>query len=539
VIVLVVIASFVFAVLSGFTIWAMSERSVAVQQSEEAKKQKLLAEKEKNEALRSKDEALQADSLALKEKEKAEQHEKFAITAKQQAEMARQQALVAMGLAEKEKSYAMQQSEIARKEEKNAEDQKEIANTEKQKAEAAEKNANRSFLLSLAQGVALKSPLYKDDPQLQGLLAEQAFLFNQANGGSPREPFIYDALRMALSNLNGGASNVFSSSRESKALMERGDTLFSASRSWAIAMQSLNMGRKINMAIMLNPYASTADQVFFSADGTHLLAGLTDNKVLFWNFNRSSKMSLPYQELSGHKGLLRGAAFSADGQHFVTGGKDSLLLFWKITKGQVSPEKTMKAGAGIKNLIYAPDGTHIYVLQEDGKIMIWDSGSASLQPFAFRGSSRPNTIAYDPSGKILAIGTLDGSIWLCQENGRQIQVKAHSARVDVIAYSPDFKTFASAGSDRIIKLFNALDPEESPEVIKDLNSKVRCMTFTSGGSLVAACADKRTYIIEQSALKLSAEVSGLLKRNLSKEEWKAFFRDFPYQKTKPGLPEPQ
>jgi WD40 repeat protein/Fe-S cluster biosynthesis and repair protein YggX len=538
-VILLVIASFVFAVLSGFTIWALSERSRAVEQSREAEKQKQLAEQEKNQALLSKDEALQANTLARKEKEKAEHNEKVAVSARQQAEMARQQALVAMGLAEKEKSNALQQSEIARKEERNAEAQREIAKTEKQKAEAAEENANRSFLLSLAQGVALKSPLYKDDPQLQGLLAEQAFLFNQANGGNPREPFIYDALRTALHNLNNGASHSLSASRESKALFERGDTLFYTGRYRVLSMEYIKGAKKNPFFVALNSYVSMADQVFFSADGTHLIAGLLDHKVLFWNLNPGSKMPLPYQELSGHKGLLRAAAFSADGQHFVTGGKDSLLLFWKINGGQVSPEKTIKAGAGIRNLIYAADGIHLYALQEDGKIVIWDSSNSTSQPFAFKGLSRPTTIAYDRSRNTLTVGVMDGSIWLCPANGKQVQIKAHSARVDFIAYSSDFKTFASAGSDRIIKLFNAENTEESPEVIKDLNSKVRCMIFASDGRLIAGCADKNIYLIEPSALKLAAEVSELLKRNLSREEWKTFFRDFSYQKTKPELPEPQ
>jgi WD40 repeat protein len=534
---LVIIAGLLFTVLSGFTIWALTERSAALEQNREAGRQKQLAEQEKNLALRSKDEALKANHLALEEKQLAEHHEKSAMAAMSQAEKARQEALSAMTIAEREKSIALEQTGLAKKEASNAELQKEIAKKEKLKAEASEKTATRSYVLSTAQSVALKVPLYKNDPQLQGLLACQAYQINQANGGNPRDPFIYDALRIASAGLGNEAKHVFQEWREVSALFEHGDTLSYASHDMFISRKSLQTMKTEN-SYLLNSYKqSQADLYFFNSNGKQVLSSRENFKLVLWDLPITKGTAPSYQELSGHRGLIRSVAYDPSNSTLASGGKDSLILIWNMQNPQqVKFVKMLRTEAAIKSLVFGTNENELISLQEDGRIFIWDILSGTKKVLTNTGSSKASAIALNRNTKVLVIGMNDGS--LCFENLETHTCsfyKAHTSRVSLIAFNKDYSLLATSGAERVIKIFNTLEPEESPEIIGDLNSRARALIFTDDNRLVISTADRKVYILEPSSSRLAAAITKLLKRNLSRDEWNSFFKGLPYQKTLPGL----
>ncbi len=537
-VVLIVVAGLIISVLSGFTIWAMTERAHAIDLSREAETQKQLAEQERNQALNSKDEALKANKLALEEKEKAEHNEQSAMTAKKQADAARQQAVSAMSVAEREKANAVQQSDLAHKEAKNAEDQQEIAKSEKQKAENLQKSAYKNFLLSLAQGVALKSTLYKDDPQFQGLLALQAFQLNNENGGNQEDPVIYDALRKASAAFNHGNYPSITTSGEVRLLFSKGDTLLTGTRLGSLGSRLLsNLSAPVRYIAKVNSAKSPIDELYLVPGEHQLITSHLNFHIFIWDLNPNSFTNLSYQELEGHKGLVRGIGFSTDGSRFATGGKDSLVIIWKLEKGKASLEKTVRASGAVKTILFT-DGNTLYTLLENGQINILDVRAGTFSSFAYKGNGKPTCMAYNPQRKLIVLGLSNGNLWMGDRTGTKVmETKAHTARVDMIIFDPEYKLIATAGSDRAVKIFEAANPEESPREIKDLNTKARTILFTAEHTLVISCSDNKTYVLEVESDSLAKKVSVQLKRNLSKTEWKTFFRDIPYSKTKPELPE--
>lgn len=544
---LIVFVSLLFVTLSGFTLWALKERTHAIALANEAKKQTLLAEQQTNEAL-------QANKKVEEEKIKAQQNEKLAVIAKQQAESSKREAIAAKGIAEREKQNSQLQAEEARKEKNNADSQKEIAKSEKIKAEESEKIAKKGFMLSLAQGVALKVPLYKDDPQLQGLLALQAYTINKKNGGQEQDPIIFDALRHASNTLNNNKKNSITWSRESRALFDDNDTLIFADRDGSILAEDIRNFNEKEVRASVGFYDSPIDMLCFDPNGKQIVTTHDNYTVCLWNIESKGKPNaalygnkvlaiskqnvlFPLQELKGHKGLIRSICFSPDASHFATAGKDSLILIWKIENGKASLEKSLKSDAAIKSIIYSTASNQLFSLLENGKIFRWDINTSEKKELNYTGSSKPSCIAINKKNNSLLIGLSNGNIRIQNlVTDKYVEIKAHTASIDFMVFSKDYSLFATAGSDRKIKIYATENPEENPLIINNLNTKVKSIIFTNDGKLIAACTDKNIYIIETSSKKITEEITHLLKRNMTTEEWKKFYKDLPYEKTKKELP---
>jgi hypothetical protein len=526
-VILFVSAGILIAVLSGFTLWALSERGHALEQSHEAEKQTHLAEQEMKEALRAKDEAVKANTHAEEEMKLAERNEKVALSAKQQAELARQQAFASMGMAEKEKSNALVQTELAQKAAANAEAQKEIAKSEKLKAEESEKKASQGYLLSLAQGVALKSPLFKDDPQLQGLLALQAYQLNKNNNGHSPDPVIYDALRLAGRALDTKKLYALTEFKEAKGLSILNDTVLIVTSEGYLFKRAMTKKGTSRYLPPVNGYTSAIDQLILSPSANSLITNLPG---MTWN-------SAPYQVLKGHHGLVRGLAFNGNESRFASGGKDSVLIQWKITGGKAVAEKTIHTPQSIRSVVFTTDEFTLFTLYENGTVASWDLNTGVGKALILKTSSLVQSMAFDKVRSILVLGLSNGNLTLADlSSGHLLEIKAHTASVNSIAFNANYSRMASAGSDRSLMIYRCGTADLSPVGLKDLKAKAKCLAFTPDNQLLAACTDRIIYCIETDPDKLAAEINELLKRNMTKEEWSRFYADLPYQKTKMDLP---
>ncbi|MCE9539402.1 MAG: hypothetical protein K8R85_09310 [Bacteroidetes bacterium] len=201
-----VIASVIIFILVGFTSFAFKERNKALDQKE-------IADQKTEEAKTSEYNARRATSTALVAKEDALIRQRFAMEAKKQAELSNQEALSAKARAEKASLEAHQNADLAHLQTERA--TKALTESEKAKQEAiasqniaekAEKEASRISNLSLAKSIALKSGLFSSDPQLQALLAYQAYKFTIENGGEVQDPVIFRAIRSSYFSLDKKAS---------------------------------------------------------------------------------------------------------------------------------------------------------------------------------------------------------------------------------------------------------------------------------------------------------------------------------------------
>ncbi len=541
------ITAIIAMVLIGFTSWAFMERNKAVNQQGIANQKTKEAKTSEKLALNSEKMALKAKNDAIFLKVKAEMSEWFALKAEKQAELSKQEALSAKGIAETEKQKAQQQTDVAKKEKNNAEQEKAKSEQEKIKAEKAELKSRKLKLLSIAQNLALKSSLYKNNKNLIGQLAVQAFMFNKNNGGSAEDPVIYEGLRNAYSVLDSGKHSALSGPEmEIRALTEINNNLISAGLDGKIYKIDSNKGA-IKLISEIK-YSSPINSLFFSASGNYLATGHDNFTVCIWDIknmleNADSK-TINFKELKGHKGTVRTIVFSHDGNHLATAGKDSSIIFWNIQEQQPVQEKTVKASAAIKSLVYLNNGNELIAIQENGEILLWDIKKGEGRVLFKSKTFKPLCMALNNSKNILLVGFSDGNIMSFDLNFTDIDkvkhwpFKAHSAAVEYVRFSNDFSMVASAASDKTIKFYNFHSYFEnynsigSSTELKNYNSKVKSMIFTSDNIIITSCADKTIRVLETSSENLVNKICSLLKTNMSESDWKSIVgEDIPYEKT--------
>ena len=532
-------------VLLGFTSWAFMERNKALTQQKIANQKTEEAKTSEKFALKSEHNALKAKNDALFLKEKAQISEKFALKAKHQAEVSKLEALSAKGIAEKEKQKAQQQTDVAKKERNNAEQEKTKAEQEKTKAEIAELKSRKLKLLSIAQNLALKSSLYKKNKNLSGQLAVQAFMFNKNNGGSADDPVIYEGLRNAYSVLDSGKHSAISGPEmEVRALSEIQNTIISAGVDGKIYTEDYNKGT-IKQLFEIK-YTSPINTLFFNSSGNYLATGHDNFTVCIWDIKNmlgnTAGKNVTYKELKGHTGAVRSIVFSHDGNHLITSGKDSTIIIWNIQDQKTILEKTMKASGAVKSLVYMNNGEGLISAQDDGKIVFWDINKGEEKVLLKSKTLKPLCMALNKSKNNLLVGFSDGTLTSFDlnntDNIKHWEFKAHSAAVEYVTFNNDFSMVASAASDKTIKFYNFHSYFENYNSIgssielKNSNSKVKSIIFTSDNKIVAGCADKSIRIWETSSEKLVEKICSLLKTNMLESDWKSIVgEDIPYEKT--------
>jgi hypothetical protein len=519
---LIITALVIIAVLSFFTIWAFTERNNAYDQQ-------AIAENQKNEAVKAKEEAESARQEALAMKKQAEDNEKLAVTARNQSEEARREALIAKETALKEKNRAEQMTVIANDQRQNAEREKQISIQQRIKAESAEKETRRLSMLSTARNLALMSVNLDENPELMGLLAAQAFMFNKNNGGNPEDQIIYNGLVKGYSTLDGNRHTIITGTpTECKTLTDTEHGFLSADLDGNIRIWTYDGVTKITDRLA---YDSPINFITFNTRGDQIVSAHDNSAVCLWKVESGGRLNDAFLELKGHTGPIRTAAFSGEGGLVATAGMDSLIKVWKTGSESNSALKTFKATSPVRTVVFCGTDT-LASVQENGSIMLWNLKTMESKQIFISESELPLCLAWNPNKKTLLAGCSNGMLMIFRFDGEKViqpsRFFAHTSGIDRLVFNIDFSFYATSSWDRVVRIFS----ETGYITHGNLGARVRTMIFTSDNRLIASLSDMTIRVWETSSQELADRICGLLKRDMTKGEWNAIIgEDIPYEKT--------
>ncbi len=274
-----------------------------------------------------------------------------------------------------------------------------------------------------------------------------------------------------------------------------------------VYLWDLNSGKQLGP---LPGHQSGIVTVAFSPDGKKVASGGWDGLVLTWDTTTGRPIGAPL----AHPRTVFKVGFTPDGRTIVTGGHDGLVRWWDSGTGlQLSGTLPLRK-ANLNDLALRPDGRMLVVA------LGWPGGGGEVCLFRLaRDLSRPaprskegtlrvlgnladgvswfqwHLASYSPDRRRVVIGSGEGLARLCDTITGQPASLGNLGRplrhawpcVDVTAYSPDGRFFATASRDRTAVGEARLWDAATGRLIGVLphSNYVAAMAFSPDGKLLA------------------------------------------------------
>jgi eukaryotic-like serine/threonine-protein kinase len=215
---------------------------------------------------------------------------------------------------------------------------------------------------------------------------------------------------------------------------------------WGVSSGSLVERRPINLPDSVHWQA-------FSPDGQILACVNEEHRLSLWSTTTGLRHGVLDFEVEHHT-----PRFSPDGRYLSLTFRSLKWSIWDLANRCLIPAPRDEADfAG-----FTPSG-EVVVVDHDGTVHRWNPGTGRLRTPSSRRVYRTWIAAVSADGRTLA--TLDPlskkiHLWSAETLELHKELPGHPIGTAGMAFTPDGKTFASAGFDRILKLWDVATGEE-------------------------------------------------------------------------------
>jgi WD40 repeat protein len=378
----------------------------------------------------------------------------------------------------------------------------------------------RKRMQILSQTVALKSTQV-DEAQLAGLLAYQAYSLNKENGGQINHPDIYHSLYVSLSKLKGQKFNTLKGHKgpvDALVFDPARNIMYSADNTGVVNKWTFRKENPVPTSLIANEDANTC--LAITIDGRWIACGSEDRTVQLINALQPTQAPRIFD---AHEGSVSHVCFSPGRNAMVSVGADNRVKYWDLLINESS--LILQEVSGINDIDVSPSGQSIACVASNGRLVEWNISGKKSQ-ILFNHSSPIMSVTYDLEGERIALGDRNGKILIINaQSGKLLKVlNGHTSRILDLKFSPDNRLLASSGLDGVIRLWNATDWNDYPIEIKEQESWVESLAFSPDGRNLYSSSnnDNLIYIWPVKVQYIVDEICGLLKRQLTQQEWNMY-----------------
>lgn len=257
-------------------------------------------------------------------------------------------------------------------------------------------------------------------------------------------------------------------------------------------------------------HSDTVSSVAISPDGKILASGSLDKTIKLWNLETGNLLAT----LVGHSSPVLSVAFSPIAQILASSSnlevRDGCIKLWDVEPARL--RQTLGSGLinlRVSSLAFSPDGQTLASGHAEAKIRLWQLNSGKLRQTLKGHGWDVNSLAFSFDGRFLVSGGLDGAIkiwnWRTGEEVRTLKRPPSSEWIGSlvswfdssvgsiwsVAVSPNRKTFASAGSQQPIELWD-LETGKLLRILTEHSGTVYSVAFNADGKILASGGEDNT-----------------------------------------------
>ncbi len=213
-----------------------------------------------------------------------------------------------------------------------------------------------------------------------------------------------------------------------------------------------------------------------------------DGRVVLWDTATGEVAA----ELAAEPAWFEHLAWAADG-HLLAAAAERSIYLWRDGEPL---GVWYDARRRVLAMAWAPDGTRLATAANKGLYLWRVGGSEPVQLLEFPGA--PVAVAWDSTGRSLAVGTQDGflQVWRQGSGGpaRQLTMRGYPGKVSCLAWHPSAPLIASAGGPDVV-----LWPTDGPaagrkaQPLRAHEETVTVLTYAPDAALLAS-GDRRGQV---------------------------------------------
>jgi WD40 repeat protein len=487
---------------------------------------------------------------ALIQKHLADSNRTVAEIRKLQADSSRQDALEQKAIADTQRNEAFFQKTQAQINEIKATNESTRATREADSAKAAQARADQSRkyaeeqsdiaksrrMLAIGKQISIKS-LQAQDKDLQTLLAYQGYLFNTRHGGEPNDADIYQGLynvAKKYGNVNYKTFKGHSGAVKSIAFVPGKREFYTSGEDQKVLKWTLD-SKEQKIQIVYSG-KEIIEVLAVSPDAEWLACGGNNSVIRMIPIKGGSSMQY---ELKGHTGSVKSLLFSFDGKYLYSASLDGKVLKWDLAARTSASENPGEEK--ISYIDISSNGNFLAGVSNDGRAIVWDTGKRTdifRVPVESPGRN-VKVVRFKPGENTIAVGYTDGYLELWDITSRKMisKLKAHDADVNDIRFNSSLAQMATAGNDKLLKLWDTADLTTLPITFNDNgdDGKVLVIEFSPDGQFIISGTYENTDNLlgrPTSVNLITTDICNTLTRNLTDGEWATYIgKDIPPEKT--------